>query len=170
MIVVGQEVAEDASLSEPTRQHVVVRLDRSPTAVDEVVASCHQFAPGRHTGKRASPMVVEDEAAFRQTLQVRRPNPVTSGGLQIVAAHAVQDDEQGLHFIPPRRMDRHTFISHRPVIRLGCHPACDATRAKRALLRTALPKPQVHFIIWPQAVVTRAIATSSRPALVALVQ
>ena len=97
MLVVGDQMGEDIFFLELARQHVVERFDRTPAAKKEIVPSGHELTPRGHARERTGPMVVEDHAVVGEALKRGRFDPVVAVSGEKVAAHGVEDDEEGFH-------------------------------------------------------------------------
>ena len=101
MVVVGNHVRISAFLSAQFGLETVVpRLNRRPRGFQEIDASGIHFATCGHTGHRAAIVIVEDYAARRQTVDVRRLDPgVFVVAFEVVAIEGIEGNEDRSHSV-----------------------------------------------------------------------
>src|SRR5438105_540380 len=99
VVVISDQMREDAfwlASAQLMRKHVVKRLERPPTPFEEVVATSHELAPGRHARQRPNPVIVTNDRAACESGDIRRLHPGRAIGLQVVAPQRVENDEDRL--------------------------------------------------------------------------
>ena len=74
VVVVGDEVGIDAAFAQKIGKGVVERLERSPPAVQEIQATGLHVPPRGHAGETADIVVVKDQRACGERVEVRRRN------------------------------------------------------------------------------------------------
>jgi len=78
MLMVGDFVAMHAVLVEDLGHGVIEGLQRTPTAMQEIVTSGVQLAPGWHTGHAANEGFIKGDASLRQAREIRRMHPIAA--------------------------------------------------------------------------------------------
>jgi len=78
VLMVGAEMGVNAVLFEDLRHGVVEGFQRSPAAMEEVVAAGVEFASGGHAGQAAGVGILKLHGAGGEALEIGRVHPVAA--------------------------------------------------------------------------------------------
>ncbi len=78
MVVIGAEVRVDSGLLENLRHRIVKRLERSPTAMQEVGTPGVQIPSRRHARHRTNIALVKRHRLLRQAFEIGRVDPIAA--------------------------------------------------------------------------------------------
>ena len=95
--MVGDQMGVDSIFLEDFGHRIVERLQRSPTAVEEIVATGVQLAPSRDARHAAHITIVKSCSLFGQPREVDCLDRLAAVGRQHVTIEAIKHYHDGFH-------------------------------------------------------------------------